>query len=339
MIVDSHVHLVPPALLGPGWDHPLLPAIRRERGRQVQVSLGGRPVDAIVSELSQPEQILADLAGDGIDGAVVSPWVALLPDGSRSPSADADLCRRHNEAMAATVGQFASQMVGLAALPLADPELAAGVLAEAIHLGLAGAEITPSWGDCYLGHDRFAPLWEAAVDLGATLFVHPATRGLGIAALSQYYLWNAVGNPVETAIAGAELAVAGVLQRFSGLRIVLAHGGGVLPTLAGRLDRAYGVRHEAQARLDEPPSRTIAQMFFDTVTHDHHLLGELVRFVGADHVLLGSDRPFDMGEADPVAAVRSLGLGSTETEQILGGNAARLFGFATHQSQAVASDS
>lgn len=325
MIIDAHVHLVPPALLAPGWGHPKAPAVQRAAGRQVHVTLDGRPVDAIVTEVSQPEQVLADLAAAGIDGAVVSPWVALLPDGTSSPAADGELCRRQNEAMASALEPYRPRLVGLAALPLADPELAAVVLAEARHLGLPGAEITPSWGDCFLGHDRFSPLWEAAAALGSTLFVHPATRGLGVPALSGYYLWNAVGNPVETAIAGAELAVAGVLERYPALRLVLAHGGGVLPALAGRLDRAYAVRPETQARLAGPPSRSLVKMFFDTVTHDPYQLRELVRFAGVGHVLLGSDRPFDMGGADPVAAVRSLGLAGAESDRILGGNAASLF--------------
>ncbi|HUY62096.1 MAG TPA: amidohydrolase family protein, partial [Candidatus Dormibacteraeota bacterium] len=102
-------------------------------------------------------------------------------------------------------------------------------------------------------------------------------------------------------------------------------GGGALPTVVGRLARAWDTRPEARARLVEPPDRSWRRFLFDTVTHDAALLAHLVAFAGADHVLLGSDRPFDMGTERPVEAVRRLGLPDGAEALILGGNAERLF--------------
>ena len=186
--------------------------------------------------------------------------------------------------------------------------------------GLRGVEIPSSVGGRYLGDDFFLPFWEAAAATGAVVFIHPSTRGFGIPALDGYYLWNSVGNPLETAVTAAHIAVAGVLERFPGLRILLAHGGGALPVLRGRLRRAHAVRPEAAERLSQGPDVSLRRFHYDTVTHDAGLLADLVQYAGPEQVLLGSDRPFDMGTDDPVGEVRALRLGPGE-DLILGGNA------------------
>jgi aminocarboxymuconate-semialdehyde decarboxylase len=121
--------------------------------------------------------------------------------------------------------------------------------------------------------------------------------------------------------------MAGVLEHFPRLRVLLAHGGGALPVVRGRLRRAYRLRPEAAARITGGPDASLRRFYYDTVTHDADLLAGLVRYAGPGQVLLGSDRPFDMGTDDPVGEVRGLGLGP-EAGLILGGNAARLLGLA-----------
>ncbi|HEV3290083.1 MAG TPA: amidohydrolase family protein, partial [Streptosporangiaceae bacterium] len=171
------------------------------------------------------------------------------------------------------------------------------------------------------------PFWAAAEAAGALVFIHPASQGLGMPALAGYYLWNSVGNPLETAVTAAHIAVSGVLERHPDLRVVLAHGGGALPVVRGRLRRAFAVREEARARARAGPDESLRRFYYDTVTHDRDLLADLVRYAGAGQVVLGTDRPFDMGTDDPVAEVRALGLGGAE-DLVLGGNAARLLGLA-----------
>jgi len=95
----------------------------------------------------------------------------------------------------------------------------------------------------------------------------------------------------------------------------------------GRLRRAFAVRGEARARAGAGPDESLRRFYYDTVTHDHDLLADLVRYAGAEQVLLGSDRPFDMGADHPVDEVRALGLGAGE-DLVMGGNAARLLGVA-----------
>jgi len=120
------------------------------------------------------------------------------------------------------------------------------------------------------------------------------------------------------------MTMAGVMERHPHLRILLAHCGGALLALSGRLRHAHTFQPQAGARLTESPRASIRRFHFDTVTHDAGLLRALIESVGAGHVLLGSDYPFDMADPDPVGAVRALGLPPDDEQAVLGGNAARL---------------
>ncbi len=125
----------------------------------------------------------------------------------------------------------------------------------------------------------------------------------------------------------ASLIFNGVLKRYPGLKVVVAHGGGYLPFHPSRLDHAWEVRPECRVHIDEPPSSYLKQIYVDTVVYTPESVAQLVGMMGADHVLLGTDYPFDMGEEDPVGLVeRTPGLSDEEREMIWGGNAARLLG-------------
>jgi aminocarboxymuconate-semialdehyde decarboxylase len=184
---------------------------------------------------------------------------------------------------------------------------------------LRGVEIPAVPGGAYLGDPRLAEFWAAAEETGALVFVHPSSRGFALPALGEHYLWNTVGNPLETAVSAAHMLSAGVLEAHPGLNVLLAHGGGVLPALRGRLAREQEIH---------PPRRDVRaalrRFLVDTVVHDVDLLRGLVEFFGADRVLLGSDYPFDMGVERPTEIVRALRLAPEEEALILGGNALRL---------------
>lgn len=325
--IDVHVHVTPPELLAVGEDAaPWRARIERdEHGAQRLVTLAGRPMRSIIGELSRIQVVLDDARARRIGGLVISPWVSTLPL-ELDPSAAMDVCRVQNEALAGAAAQAPGEVLAFAAVPMQDPVAAAEVLAEAMARGLVGAEVTPSAANRWLGAPELDPFYSAAVELGAVIFVHPGTHGLGIDVFDDYYLWNSVANPVETAIAAAHLCMAGVLERYPDLRIILAHGGGVLPAVIGRLERAYAMRTEARRSSSEGPRWAFNRLRFDTVTHDLAQLRSLVAAVGADHVLLGSDHPFDMGIDDPVAEVQALGLGAADQRLILADNAIALFG-------------
>jgi aminocarboxymuconate-semialdehyde decarboxylase len=188
-----------------------------------------------------------------------------------------------------------------------------------IKAGLQGVEVGANVGGVALGDRQFRPVWEACQALGLVVFIHP----LGMPNLREHYMTNVVGNPMDTAIAAAHLVLSGTMEACPRLRVLLSHGGGVLPSLRGRLD--HGARVRPEIDLPNPPSEYLRRFYYDTITHDPTLLRELVAFAGADHVLLGSDYPFDMGTDDPVGEVRAARLGAEAEALVLGGSAARLF--------------
>jgi aminocarboxymuconate-semialdehyde decarboxylase len=305
------------------------PRLQRADGKLV-VSLQGHRLTSVTGEFCDVAVMLAQAAADGVSHLLLSPWIMLVPVLADAADA-ARICRVQNESLAQAAADYPGHVSALGAVPLQDPDRSVAELEYLMSLpGLRGVQVPASVAGCYLGEDRFARFWAAAADTGAVVFVHPTTRGLGVPALDGRYLWNAVGNPLETTIAAAQLVLAGVLDRHPGLAVLLAHGGGALPTLRGRLRRAVEVRPEARAGCPDVDA-ALGRLYFDSLTHDQAVLADLVAFAGAGHVLLGSDRPFDMGSDRPVEEVRSLGLSTAHERDILGGNAAALLKITTDE--------
>ena len=321
-VVDAHSHIVVGDLFaGDDALDPSFAELRDVTGR-ARLFAGGRELTSVVGEFVDPVRIAAEAAVAGVDHLVVSPWVQLLP--MQLPAFEARRrCEVQHAALARLVASDPARFSAVGAVPVDYPTEAVAVLREACAAGLSGVELAASAGN-YLGDEGLEPFWAAAEELGALLFVHPATRGISLRALDDHYLWNTVGNPAETAIAGAHLVLAGVLERHPGLRVLLAHGGGALPAVCGRLAHGQRAVAAARGRLHEPVESSIARFYFDTVTHDARQLRRLVDDFGSDRVLLGSDRPFDMGDPDPAGTVRALGLEPADEAAVLGTNAARL---------------
>lgn len=140
-------------------------------------------------------------------------------------------------------------------------------------------------------------------------------------AMARYFLGNLVGNLYDTGLAAALLIYGGVLERHPGLRIVLYHAGGALHSLAGRLDMGYRLVPECRNAIPRPPSTYVRQFHFDIIAHNRELLGHLVRTLGADRFVVGSDYPLPAGLARPVEEVKALGLDQADEQKILFENA------------------
>ena len=323
MIVDFHCHVVPAEMTTTAVPERWRARLRRGDDGRTEAGLRGAVIRSIVGEFTDPEVMLAEAASQGVDHLVLSPWVSLIP-ADADPAEAAAVCAVQNEALTALAVAYPGRISVLAAVPLQDPDAAGDMLRAAMNApGVLGAEIPASVQGAYLGDPVFEPFWAAAEETGALIFVHPTTTGFGLDALRPYYLWNSVGNPLETAVTAAHLAFAGVLDRYPALAILLAHGGGALPAVRGRLRHAFAVRPEASAASPAGPDEILRRFYYDSLTHDEALLAELIAFAGPTQVLLGSDRPFDMGTDHPVDAVRALGNAEHEN-LILSGNAARL---------------
>jgi aminocarboxymuconate-semialdehyde decarboxylase len=323
--IDMHAHVIVPEITreaGPGeaWRPHVF---RDDAGAQV-VEMGGKEIRSAIAEFVHIDDILATQNEAGVERVVLCPWVPLLYYDA-DPDEGLARARIQNEALARLVRDHPNRASALGALPLQEPALAAAELRALMEAGvLRGVEVAASVRGVFLGDDRFEPFWEAAAATGAVVFVHPTTRGFDSPAFQDYYLWNTVANPLETAATAAHMVVAGVMERHPELRVVLAHGGGALLAVRGRMRHAHGFQPQASARLRESPEDSIRRFYFDTLTHDDQLLRALIDYAGPDHVLLGSDYPFDMGEARHVDTVRALGLSPELEAAILAGNAERL---------------
>jgi aminocarboxymuconate-semialdehyde decarboxylase len=326
MTIDAHAHVVVPEITREAGGEAWRPHVFRDDAGAQVVEMGGNEIRAAIAEFVDIEGILAAQDEAGVDRVLLCPWVPLLYYDA-DPGEGLRRARIQNDSLAGLVRDHPERVAALGALPLQDPELAAGELRALMEDGvLRGVEVAASVRGVLLGDDRFEPFWEAAETTGALVFVHPTTRGFESPVFQDYYLWNTVANPLETATTAAHMVVAGVMERHPGLRVLLAHGGGALLAVRGRMRHAHSFQPQARSRLRESPEDSIRRFHFDTLTHDEELLRALIEYAGPDHVLLGSDYPFDMGDARHVDTVRGLGLPSDVEVAILRGNAERLLG-------------
>ncbi|MEA2994910.1 MAG: aminocarboxymuconate-semialdehyde decarboxylase, partial [Alphaproteobacteria bacterium] len=144
--------------------------------------------------------------------------------------------------------------------------------------------------------------------------------------LSRFYFNNVIGNPFETTLALHYLIFDGVLERHPDLKILAVHGGGYLAAYSGRIDHAWGARADCQAGLPKPPTHYLKKIYFDTVVFTPHQLHALIETFGADHVVMGTDYPYDMAEYEPIEHLVSAGLDSSTVAAIAGLNAKKLLG-------------
>lgn len=239
------------------------------------------------------------------------------------------IARTFNDAVSAAHLAHPERFVGLATLPVHDPATAIEELERAAKLpGIRGVGLGTRFADKDLCNSAFFPLWERIAALKLPVFLHyaPLTVIGSTDRLTQYHLANVIGNTTETAIAAAHLIFGGVLDTFPTLEVSLPHSGGVLPILAGRLDRAFEVRPECK-HLPHPPSHYLRRFTYDTVCHSDAVMEFLIRLVGVERIVLGSDYCFDMGYEKPVEALKTIThLDDAQRARILGGNAARLLG-------------
>jgi aminocarboxymuconate-semialdehyde decarboxylase len=323
-VIDVHAHvIVPEVTRDAAPDEDWRPRVWRE-GDQQAFEIGGREIRSGLREWCDIERILADQDAAGTDIVVLSPLVLLLSYDAE-PEEGLRRCRIQNAGLARLVEAGAGRVAALGAVPLQDPELAATELRALMADGrLRGAEIAASVGGRFLGDDAFEPFWAAAEETGALVFIHPTTRSFDFPVFGEHYLWNAVGNPLETTVTAAHLVLTGTMERHPGLNLLLAHGGGAILALRGRLCHAHSFQPQARSRLHESPEESLRRFHYDTVVHDPALLRQLVEFAGPSRVLCGSDHPFDMGDLRPADSVRAAGLPDEEEAAVLGGNAARL---------------
>jgi len=328
--IDVHFHVVP---------LPFVEAVRADRFReavQIERSNGRErvvyhappgvavePNTTFGADLYDDRRILDGLNRRKLDAAALGPPPELL-FGWADPAVAERIARAMNDGIAGLARAHPDRFLGLGMLPMQDGERAARELERAVtELGLRGFEVCTHINGMDLDHPSLAPAFAAAERHAVPLFLHPQNWG-DTSRVQDYHLWNLVGFPTETALTASRLILGGVFERHPRLRVILAHGGGFFPYQVGRLDHGYDARRELQQALPRRPSEYLECVYSDSLTHSELSLRFLLDRLGDDHVVIGSDYPFGMGDPAPVDAVRRMGLGREREARVLGGNLAGL---------------
>ncbi len=205
------------------------------------------------------------------------------------------------------------------------PDFAVAELERAVKkLGLRGVELCTNVAGADLSEEKFRKVFAKAEELGVLVFLHPNGFPDG-RRFSEHYFSNVIGNPLDSTMAVSHLIFGGVLDAYPKLKICVAHGGGFLPAYAGRMDHAHGARSDCRLCIKKKPSWYLKKMYFDTIVFEESQLEYLVKTYGSDHILMGTDYPFDMGMYEPIEFVSGARSSTAADKQaILGGNAAKL---------------
>jgi len=295
-------------------------------GNELTREVNRLQLEDIRPKMESIEVRLADMDAMGVDVQALS-----LSPYQLFHWAEGDLAveafRVINDDLAQIVGEHPDRFLALGAVPLQDPPAAIAELRRcSTELGFGGIEMATHIEGEELSSPRFEPFWEVVEELGILVFIHP-TGFTEPARFTDHYFFNTIGHPLEETICAGRLIFDGVMERHPGLEFVFSHGGGYLPAYAGRFDHAYYARADVRHGLPRPPSEYLSRFYFDTMVFEADQLGFLIDKYGPDHVLLGTDYPYDMGETDPLGLINKVsGLSPDDLDLIIGGNAARLLG-------------
>ncbi len=329
-IVDCHSHIYSQSYMDLLRARTTLPRIDDRDGASYFVIFpdeeenGGRLMEAPMWSI---EEKLAAMDRGGFDRSVVSlgnPWLAPI----KGPES-VDWAHRINADFAAFEAATGGRIFGLGVLPNATPDAAASVAKEiAATDGLYG--MITGCTICGLTFDSpdLEPVWAELARTGLPVFVHPH-NAVAIDQLGGYgtILPLGIGFPVETSIAVARLILSGTTHRYRGLRLLVAHGGGVLPYLAARLDVSWRGDEEVQKRLTIPPSEALSGLWLDSVVYHKRALDAALDLVGKDRLLFGTDHPFFKDDPKEILATVTDAYADDPScrDGVAGGNAAAFF--------------
>jgi aminocarboxymuconate-semialdehyde decarboxylase len=309
--VDFHAHLIDPAVY-----------------RETQAfSIFAQTTDAtraasVIARMADIDERIAAMDTMGVGTQVLSSSLVHQCSYDAEPDEALRLDAAMNDTIARAVAAHPDRLLGLGSLPLQAPDLAVRELSRCMRdLGLSGVTISTRVRDLEIGDAAMRPFWEAAEALSAVVLIHPA--GNREPRFRKWQLWNSIGQSFEEAMAIASLFYEGILDAYPKLKIVVSHGGGYMPYYLGRIARNYAEKPATRANMSKPPIDYLRMLHYDTCVYDADTLADLVRVVGAERIVMGSDYP--VGDMTPAQFVRDCAaLDIAAQELVLSGNAERL---------------
>ena len=322
--IDIHTHILPETWpdLRARYGYGGFISLEHHKPCCAKMMLDGRFFREIQDNCWSPETRMQDCDTQSVNVQVLS-TIPIMFSYWAKPEDTLDLATILNDHIAGIVSDYPKRFIGLGTLPMQAPDLAIRELERCVkQLDLPGVQIGTHINDWNLNDEHLFPVFQAAEELGAAVFVHPWDM-MGKDKMTKYWLPWLVGMPAETSLAICSMIFGGVLERLPKLRVAFAHGGGSFPATIGRIEHGFNVRPDLGA-VDNSvsPRDYLGKFYLDSLVHDARMLSYLIELVGADRVALGSDYPFPLGELQPGKLIESIpDLSAATKERLLNGSA------------------
>ena len=324
-VVDIHTHFFPESWpdLAARFGTPDWPWMKHLGDGKATVMLGDREFRPVTSDCWNPEVRLAAMDRDGIDLQIISATPVLFAY-ARPVEHALDCARLFNDAALELCERGRGRLRALCQVPLQDVDAACAELSRCMRAGHLGVQIGNHVGLRNLDDDALVAFLQHCADEGAAVLVHPWDM-MAQERMPKYMMAWTVGMPAETQLSIVSMILGGAFDRLPrSLRICFAHGGGSFAFLLGRLENAWHHRDIARGRSQHPPSHYCDRFSVDTAVFSHEALELLVKVMGTERIMLGSDYPFPLGEQEIGKLVRTAPfLDGNARDAMLGGNAAR----------------
>ena len=329
MKIDIHTHILPKNWpdLKEKYGYGGFVKLDHYKPCCAKMMIDGKFFREIQDNCWDPKVRIKDCDHTNVDVQVLS-TVPVMFSYWAKPNDTLDLSKYLNDHLASVINDYPDRFLGFGTLPMQSPGLAVKEMERCIKdLKLSGIEIGSHVNDWNLDNENLFPIYEAAEELGAAIFVHPWDM-MGKEKMPKYWLPWLVGMPAETSLAICSMIFGGVFEKFKKLKVCFSHGGGSFPFTIGRIEHGFNVRPDLVA-IDNKinPREYLGKFYLDSLVHDEMALKYLVELVGDEKIVLGSDYPFPLGEHFPGKLIESMNVLSAETkERLLWKNAAEFLG-------------
>ncbi|MDI1243562.1 MAG: amidohydrolase family protein [bacterium] len=322
MKIDVHTHILPKDI--PDWkdrfgyggfirlDHyrPCCARMVRDDGKKF------RDIEA---NCWDPATRIEEMDASGVVVQVLSTVPVMFSYWAKAADG-LEIAKFLNDHIADIAAEYPLRFVGLGTVPLQDVSLAVSELERCRKIGLKGVQIGTNVNQLNLSEPQFFDFFAACVEQDMAVFVHPWDMA-GEVDMQKYWLPWLVGMPSEVSRAISSLIFSGVLEKLPDIRICLAHGGGSFPATIGRIQHGFEVRPDLFPDNPHEPRKYLSKIYFDSLVHDPNVLDYLVKLVGADQVMLGTDYPFLLGELEPGKLISSMPYEDSIKQKLLSGSA------------------